>query len=81
MGVFGLGKPGCGDTDKSGEDGTKQHGERSPGMISIQSSHSRPKAMSIASLKAIGYFGMPKVRASSDRTYFVGLRKAGMPKE
>ena len=39
---------------------------------------------SIAQVKAfsIGYVGAaPKIRALSDATYFVGLRKAGMPEE
>jgi tetratricopeptide (TPR) repeat protein len=36
---------------------------------------------SIARLKAVGYFGVPKVRALFEATYFVGLRKAGMPEE
>jgi len=36
---------------------------------------------SIARLKAIGYFGVPKIRALYEATYFVGLRKAGMPEE
>jgi adenylate cyclase len=37
---------------------------------------------SIASLKAVlGYWGVPKIRALFEATYFVGLRKAGMPEE
>jgi adenylate cyclase len=36
---------------------------------------------SIARLKALGYFGVPKVRALYETTYFAGLRKAGMPEE
>jgi TolB-like protein/DNA-binding winged helix-turn-helix (wHTH) protein/Tfp pilus assembly protein PilF len=36
---------------------------------------------SIARLKAVGYFGVPKIRALLEATYFVGLRKAGMPEE
>jgi adenylate cyclase len=36
---------------------------------------------SIARLKAIPYFGVPKIRALFEATYFVGLRKAGMPEE
>jgi hypothetical protein len=35
---------------------------------------------SIARLKA-GYFGLPKIRALSEATFFAGLRKAGMPEE
>jgi len=36
---------------------------------------------SFARLKAIVYFGVPKIRALYEATYFVGLRKAGMPEE
>ena len=36
---------------------------------------------SITRLKGIGYFGVPKVRALYEATYFAGLRKAGMPEE
>jgi TolB-like protein len=36
---------------------------------------------SIARLKAARYWGVPKIRALFEATYFVGLRKAGMPKE
>jgi adenylate cyclase len=36
---------------------------------------------SLARLKAIGYFGVPKIRALFEATYFVGLRKAGMPED
>jgi tetratricopeptide (TPR) repeat protein len=35
----------------------------------------------IASLKAGRYFGVPKIRALYEVTFFVGLRKAGMPEE
>jgi tetratricopeptide (TPR) repeat protein len=35
----------------------------------------------IASLKAGRYFGVPKVRALYEATFFVGLRLAGMPEE
>jgi TolB-like protein/DNA-binding winged helix-turn-helix (wHTH) protein/Tfp pilus assembly protein PilF len=35
----------------------------------------------IASLKAGRYFGVPKIRALYEATFFVGLRKAGMPEE
>jgi TolB-like protein len=34
---------------------------------------------SVACLRAVGPFGGPKVRAAFEATYFVGLRKAGMP--
>jgi hypothetical protein len=39
---------------------------------------------SIARLTALavpGYFGVPKVRALFETTYFAGLRKAGVPEE
>jgi len=36
---------------------------------------------SLARLKAVGSFGVPKVRALFEATYFAGLRKAGMPEE
>jgi predicted Zn-dependent protease len=35
----------------------------------------------IASLKAGRYFGVPKIRALYESSFFVGLRKAGMPAE
>jgi adenylate cyclase len=34
---------------------------------------------SIARFKGVEYFGVPKVRALFEATYFAGLRKAGMP--
>ena len=36
---------------------------------------------SVARLKATGYYGMPKIRALYEATYFKGLRLAGMPEE
>jgi adenylate cyclase len=36
---------------------------------------------SIARVKAVGYWGVPKIRALYEATYFVGLCKAGMPEE
>jgi hypothetical protein len=36
---------------------------------------------SIARLKAGGQFGVPKIRALFETTYFAGLRKAGVPEE
>jgi TolB-like protein len=36
---------------------------------------------SIARVKAAGYFGVPKVRALFEATYFAGLRKAGVPEQ
>jgi hypothetical protein len=34
---------------------------------------------SIPRLKAVGHFGVPKVRALLESTFVAGLRKAGMP--
>jgi adenylate cyclase len=39
------------------------------------------RCSSIARLKAVGNFGVPKIRALFEATYVAGLRKAGMPKE
>ena len=36
---------------------------------------------SITRLKATRYWGIPKIRAMYEATYFAGLRKAGMPEE
>jgi predicted Zn-dependent protease len=36
---------------------------------------------SIARMRAIGYWGVPKVRALFEATFFAGLRKAGVPEE
>jgi hypothetical protein len=36
---------------------------------------------SIARLTASGYYGLPKIRALYEATYFAGLRKAGMPED
>jgi adenylate cyclase len=35
----------------------------------------------IARLQAVGYWGVPKIRALFEVTFFAGLRKAGMPEE
>jgi hypothetical protein len=36
---------------------------------------------SIAQMKAHGYWGVPKIDALFEATYFAGLRKAGVPEE
>ena len=36
---------------------------------------------SIARVKGVGHFGVPKIRALFEATYLAGLRKAGMPEE
>ena len=35
----------------------------------------------IAALQAVEFWGVPKIRALYEATYFAGLRKAGMPEE
>jgi TolB-like protein/class 3 adenylate cyclase/Tfp pilus assembly protein PilF len=37
--------------------------------------------LSLARLRTVGYWGVPKIRALYETTYFAGLRKAGMPEE
>jgi adenylate cyclase len=46
-------------------------------LTSLFSSIARVKAAGI--LGGLGYWGVPKVRALFEATYFAGLRKAGMP--
>jgi predicted Zn-dependent protease len=36
---------------------------------------------SVARLRGVGYWGVPKIRALFEVTYFAGLRLAGMPEE
>jgi len=36
---------------------------------------------SLTRLRAVGYWGVPKIRDLFEATYFAGLRKAGMPEE
>jgi len=36
---------------------------------------------SLAHLQATAYYGVPKIHALYEDTYFAGLRKAGMPEE
>jgi hypothetical protein len=36
---------------------------------------------SIARLRGLGYWGVPKIRALYEATYFRGLQLAGMPEE
>jgi tetratricopeptide (TPR) repeat protein len=34
---------------------------------------------SLARLRSLGYWGVPRIRVLAETTYFAGLRKAGMP--
>jgi adenylate cyclase len=62
--------------------GLKGEGERAAAELAEARRLSRDdRYSSIARLRAVGYFGMPKVRALYEATYFVGLRKAGMPEK
>ena len=36
---------------------------------------------SLTRLREVGYWGLPRVRALYEATFFVGLRKAGVPEE
>ena len=36
---------------------------------------------SISRIRATGYWGVPNIRALYETTYFVGLRRAGVPEE
>ena len=57
--------------------------ESSPGRLAVRlpmtCERRDDRYSSIARLKAFGYFGVPKIRALYEATYFAGLRKAGMP--
>jgi len=56
----------------------KGDSERAADELAQLSSGRRP---SLARSRAVGYFGVPKVRALYEATFFAGLRKAGMPEE
>jgi hypothetical protein len=55
--------------------------ERAASELAEAQSLSDGRYSSIARLKAVGYFGVPKIRALFEATYLEGLRKAGMPEE
>ena len=50
-------------------------------LAEARKSNADARYSSIAHLKAVGDFGVPSVRALFEATYFVGLRKAGVPEE
>ena len=50
-------------------------------LANAQSLSADGRYASIARLKTTQYFGLPKIRALFEATYFVGLRDAGMPEE
>jgi len=60
------------------------HGETERAITELAEArrlNSDDRYASVARLKAIGNFGVPKIRALFEATYFAGLRKAGMPEE
>jgi TolB-like protein len=48
-------------------------------LAQVRSLSSDDRYSSVARLRAVGPFGLPKIRALFEATYFAGLRKAGMP--
>jgi tetratricopeptide (TPR) repeat protein len=59
-------------------------GETEPAAIELAEARrlsSDGRFSSIARLMAVGNWGVPKIRALFEATYFAGLRKAGMPEE
>jgi TolB-like protein/Tfp pilus assembly protein PilF len=62
--------------------GLKGESERAAAELAEARELSRDgRYSSIARLKAVGYFGVPKVRALYETTYFAGLRQAGVQEE
>jgi len=59
----------------------KGESERASGEFAEAQRLSDNHYPTIASLKTGRYFGVPKIRALYEATFFVGLRKAGMPEE
>jgi len=60
---------------------TSEIGRASAELAQARRLGSDDRYSSIARLKAIGPFGVPKIRAVFEATYIVGLRKAGMAEE
>ena len=65
--------------DHRRRDGHREH-ERERRASCAQLSGDR-RYSRIARLQAVGDWGVPKVRALFEATFFAGLRKAGMPEE
>jgi adenylate cyclase len=59
-----------GESDRAAAELAEARGLRGEGSFS-----------SIARLRAVGHYGVPKIRALFEATYFAGLRKAGVPEE
>src|SRR5262249_39741991 len=60
---------------------SKARPERAASKVAEAQRLSDDRYSSLARLKAVGYFGAPKIRALCEATYFGGLRRAGMPEE
>jgi adenylate cyclase len=56
-------------------------GETERAAAELEEARREGNYVSIAGLKTVPDFGMPKTRALFEATYFAGLRKAGMPEE
>ena len=56
-----------------------EDGRASSELAQVRKLASDDRYSSIAHLRAVGPFGGPKIRSLFEATYFVGLRKAGMP--
>ena len=57
-------------------------GEIGPAAVELTQARnlaSDDRYSSIARLRAVGPFGGPKIRALFEATYFIGLRRAGVP--
>jgi TolB-like protein len=60
------------------------NGEIERGIVELAEAHRLvvdDRYSSIASLRAVESWGVPKIRALVETTYFAGLRKAGVPEE
>jgi TolB-like protein/cytochrome c-type biogenesis protein CcmH/NrfG len=58
-----------------------ESGRAAAELAQVRRLSSDDRYTSIARLKAMGPFGVPKTRALFEATYFAGLREAGMPEE
>jgi len=50
-------------------------------LVQAQRSANDVRYSSIARLRAVGYWGVPKIHTLFEATFVAGLRKAGMPEE
>ena len=72
----------CGDAHLASAYGLKGETERAAAELAEARRLSGEGSFSsIARLRTRGYWGVPKVQALFEATYFEGLRKAGVPEE